>query len=229
MSESDLRQAFEILLRRPLADFDPAARYAFYYWDDIVSTEFFDEDLDLGLLARGEIVQPPYDGAPGLHVPAPWPVDLGRSVFTVDMDVKGFHRPRRGTRVAKILAAEGLTGADMADEWVSIDLCVHTDGTLFDAMRTATGTDHLVPFETDIPNFAVQPKWERRLAAISDPALRDHMRMLCLDAHSARGSGAHFVGTRYSGFHWMPEKGYQVLAAWELGEGQGSMAVAQLP
>ena len=64
--DAELVRAFEVLLRRPLAEFDAEATYAFYHWDDIMSSEFFDDDLDLGLLARGEVVAAPFDGVPVL-------------------------------------------------------------------------------------------------------------------------------------------------------------------
>ncbi|GAA1640508.1 hypothetical protein [Actinoplanes couchii] len=232
MSDHDLAQAFEILLRRPLTDFDAEATYALYHWDDMQSSEFFHGDFDLGLLTRGEIL-PPSAGVDGTFSSHVWPVDLGRSMFLIEADVPKLLRSRSGAKVGRVLAEEGLTAADLEDEWARIELRVHTDGTLFDAMRAATWTmgdpPQLTGFDPDGIGLRVKPKWEKRLAAVPHTGLRDHLRMLCLDAHSARGDGAHFAGADHPGFDWMKRKDYQVVAAWEFGEGQATSVIAQIP
>jgi hypothetical protein len=95
-----------------------------------------------------------------------------------------------------------------------------------DATWTMGGPDQLVPFD---PDCVVEPKWERRLARVGHPVLRDHLRMLCLDARSARCAGAHYVRTRHRGFGGMRKAGGRVVAAWELGEGQAYSVVTALP
>lgn len=236
--ETQLAQGFEILLRAPLTTFDPDATYAFHHWDEVVSDDFFDEDLDLALLTGGAVVGAPFDGVPALADPdedetlswKDWRVDLGRSVFLIDTDIPKLGKPRPGTHVGKVLAARGLTAEDLAEDLVHLDARIHTDGTLFDAMRHATwtmgGPDRLVPFD---PECVVQPKWERRLAAVGHDGLRDHLRMLCLDAHSARCAGAHYVRNRHPGFNGMRKAGGRVVAAWELGEAQAYSVVTALP
>lgn len=236
--EARLAQGFEILLRAPLASFDQDATYAFHHWDEAVSDDFFDEDLHLDLLTAGAVVGAPFEGVPALAETVEhdtlswkdWRIDLGRSMFEIDADIPKLRKPRPGTHVGRVLTARGMTAADLADEYVSVEARVHTDGTLFDAMRHATwtmgGPDRLVPFE---PGCTVEPKWERRLAAVGPDGLRDHLRMLCLDAHSARAAGAHYVRTRHRGFAGMRRAGGRVVAAWELGEGQAFSVVTALP
>ncbi|GAA1640499.1 hypothetical protein [Actinoplanes couchii] len=227
----ELTHAFETLLRRPLTDFEPNATYALYRQDNSVTDAFFDEDLDLDLLARGEIVGQPFDGVPGLAdtgFPGLWQVDLGRSVFLIEADdvPDSLWRHRRGTKVGKVLRRDPV---DLSEEWVSVDLRIHTDGTLFDAMRAATWTNRAFGDGGLDPALTVEPKWERRLAAIPDPGLRDHLRELCLTAESARGAGARFLGRRHPGFPWMSAKGYRVIAAWSFGESEATSLVVQIP
>lgn len=104
-----------------------------------------------------------------------------------------------------------------------------TDGTLFDAMRTATwtmaGPEHLVPFAR---GAQVEPGREESLAGVSDARLRDHLRMLCLTAHWARSDGAYFLGVGECShdLRWIADQpGHEPVAGWEFGEGQGSSGV----
>jgi hypothetical protein len=65
--DNALCQAFAILLGRPVEEF-PDATYAAY--SDIgpdLSSLFFEADFDVGPLARGEIVQPPFHTIPQLR------------------------------------------------------------------------------------------------------------------------------------------------------------------
>jgi hypothetical protein len=135
-------------------------------------------------------------------------------MFLIDADIPKLGKPRPGTHVGRVLTTRRMTAEDLAEELLHLDARIHTDGTLFDAMRHATwtmgGPDQLVPFD---PDCVVEPKWERRLARVGHPVLRDHLRMLCLDAHSARYAGAHYVRARHRGFGGMRKAGGRVVAA----------------
>ncbi|MEV8636233.1 site-specific integrase [Streptosporangium sp. NPDC051023] len=63
--------------------------------------------------------------------------------------------------------------------WLTVLLRVTTDGTLTDAMRTATfterGPEHLVSIHDMDDTFSADEPWEERLSAVTHPALRDHL------------------------------------------------------
>ncbi|MEU8660063.1 hypothetical protein [Actinoplanes philippinensis] len=192
------------------------------------------------MLARGEIVHPPYPSIPilgelleGWDLIAPhWSIDLGRSLFRAG-------DTGEGAALGLPHLDEGMTGADLGRELVErrwkprklrktfpeIDFRIHTDGSLYDAMRaaTATMTGPGEIFETG-PVHGVEPRWEQALAALPDTDLREHLSNLCRDEQTARSDGAHYLGTRDPGL----QSGAPVVAAWRIGEGQAFSAVVQL-
>jgi hypothetical protein len=235
-----LHQAFAILLGRPLKEF-PDAAYAAYFDACDLGIELFEEGFGLEPLARGEIVQPPFLAIPelgrilqGADLIMPyWSIDLGRSIFKASdinsgasLGVPELDSPIAGRDLGRILIERGLTPRDVSKTYPDIQFRAHTDGSLFDAMRFVTGThpgpDHLLRCD---PDSGIDPGWEEKLAAIAHPLLRDALRHLCRDAHTARAYGAHYSGAKNP---WFKDH-RQVIAAWGFGEGQGWSAVVQLP
>ncbi|WP_131736055.1 hypothetical protein [Actinomadura roseirufa] len=236
-----LAKAFSILLGRPLDEFDPDASYAVYYSCGDLAGELFADGFDVGPLAAGEIVHPPFATIPilgtlleGWDMIAPhWSIDLGRSVFYAgepgsgaELGVAELDTGLLGADLGRILTERGLTPPDLCKAYPEIEFRAHTDGTLTDAMRTATGTtrgpDHMFPFS---PDWGADPEWDQRLAAVAHPGVRDHFRHLCRTMDSARSNGALYLGARDPGF----EPPRSVIAAWQFGEAQSWSAVVRLP
>ncbi|WP_432829143.1 hypothetical protein [Dactylosporangium sp. CA-092794] len=236
-----LTDAFAILLGRPLEEFAPDATYAVYYSCSDLAIDLFKAGFDVAPLARGEIVAPPFTAIPilgtlleGWDLIAPhWSIDLGRSFFRAGDPGDGaaiglpeLDAGLPGSDLGHILTERGLSAGDIRDAYPEIDFRVHTDGTLFDAMRTITGTmlgpDRLFPLS---PDWGVEPSWEERLAAVAHPELKAHLRHLCRTEDSARSDGALYLGSTDPGF----EPPRPVIAAWQFGEAQSWSAVVQLP
>ncbi|MEU3603464.1 hypothetical protein ABZ714_32860 [Streptomyces sp. NPDC006798] len=261
----ELAGAFEVLLGKPLDEFPAEAEYVLYHWDDMRSSEmveeFIDGEVDLSAVVRGEPIDGDrYDDGDAPFGWTTWSLDLGRSVWLFEESAFGADGPfgePLGTALAAASApADGpereLSGADFAralaahgedldevdgDELTGLGPVVRiaTDGTLFDAMRTATwttgGPDDLIPFLQDAYEIEVEPEWEEKLRRIPDHRLRDHLRMLCLSAQSARSDGGYYLGPRESpaGFRWMTARpGHEAITGWEFGEGQGFSAIVAI-
>ncbi|MGW0589916.1 hypothetical protein [Streptosporangium sp. NPDC002607] len=135
----------------------------------------------------------------------------------------------------------GRHGVDLTNKkskklngWLTVLLRVATDGTLTDAMRAATfterGPEHLVSIhDMDDARSADEP-WEERLSAVTHPALRDHLRMLCLTEDDARSEGGFYCGADY--WPWtdvLEAVGCSLVAGWGFGESQAGTAVVRLP
>ncbi|MER7212021.1 MULTISPECIES: hypothetical protein [Streptosporangium] len=139
-----------------------------------------------------------------------------------------------GAELGPLLGRHGvdLTGeeSERLNGWLTVLLRVATDGTLPDAMRAATfterGPEHLVP----IHDMSAEEPWEERLSAVTHPALRDHLRMLCLSERDARSRGGFYYGTD----HWpwtdvLEAADCSLVAGWGFGESQAGVAVVRLP
>jgi hypothetical protein len=168
-----------------------------------------------------------------------WSLDLRRSFFFTEM--ADFSKSINAALEAAS-CDDGevvVTGADLAailakrkfdpeEQYLTTLLRVHTDGTLFDAMRAATWTmepDRLVPFNA---RAEAVPEWEDALSQVSPSALRDHLRMLCLTPYWSRSEGARYLGTGNcpSDLAWLAKRpGYSCVAGWEFGEGQASSGI----
>jgi hypothetical protein len=238
--EAELAGAFEVLLGLPLDDFDPTATYALFHWDDIMSAEFFDFFDDFDVL--GSVVSPESSGAyeGGLSW-TQWGLDLGRSLFLFDGDTATEAALRAASRddsqlvVAGADLAPALTGQefDPTEAFLTVLARVETDGTLFEAMRAATwtmdGPADLLEFNAKVD---VEEAWEEPLKRVGHPALRDHLRMLCLTEHSARSEGAFYLGARRcpNDLQWLGQQpGHRFVTGWTFGEGQASSAIFQVP
>ncbi|WP_131737946.1 hypothetical protein [Actinomadura roseirufa] len=256
--ENELAGGFEALLGRPLGAYPAEAEYAVYCWDDETSAmmmeSFLGGSLDLAAIARGELPGGEGGGEGGGEMPFgwdQWDLDPGRSLWLFDEgafelfgaaigeELRGVSTVHDGASAvsgadfARVLAAhggelEGIEAGELAfrGRWLQR---ARTDGTLFDAMRTATwtmaGPEHLASLS---PGAEVEPERDEALAGVSDARLRDHLRMLCLTAHWARGDGAYFLGAgEYPPeLRWIADQpGHEPVAGWEFGEGQGSSGV----
>ncbi|MFB7470188.1 hypothetical protein [Kitasatospora sp. NPDC056184] len=144
----------------------------------------------------------------------------------------------RGAELGALLGRHGvdLTGphATKLNTWLTVLLRVATDGTLTDAMRAATfterGPEHLVSVRDMSRARSAAEPWEERLGAVTHPALRDHLRMLCLSRADARSEGGFYSGA--DGWPWddvLEAAGCSLVAGWGFGESQAGTAVARLP
>ena len=215
------------------------------------------------VLARGDIIDPPFPTIPAFHkivegwdamiLPAGWSFDLGRSVFSgyaesgvaslgdkstvpaARAGVPELAAGLSGAELGRILVERGLTPGQLAPADPVVDLRVHTDGSLFDAMRAATATrrgpDHLFDFS---PGWGTDPEWDRRLDAVTHPGLRDHLRHLCRTEDSARSDGAYYLGVDKSGMTarragTLLERGTarRIVTSWWYGEGYAWSAVVE--
>jgi hypothetical protein len=237
-----LREAFAILLGRPLEEF-PDATYAAYYDCPEMAIQLFKEGFDLEPLARGEVVHPPFPTMPQLGeqlkgwdlIARHWSIDLGRSIFQateinsgIDRGIPELDSPILGHDLGRILTERGLTPEDIVETYPDIQFRTHTDGSLFDAMRFVTGThrgpDNLIMSRLDRV-WGFDPAWKEKLAAVGHSGLRDALCNLCRTEFGARGDGAHYLGANDPHF----TKSRQVVAAWQIGEAQAYSMVVQLP
>jgi hypothetical protein len=240
--QAQLADAFAILLGRPLEEFDPKAAYVLYHWDDVLSAELTEYVPDPEQLAG---IVPPQENAEEYPLCwASWHLDLGRSLFVLD-DEESLGEPVTdalravsrdagqivvtGTELSRVLTTHR---ASLGGTFITLLARVHSADTLFDAMRAATwtmgGPDELY---TDFAGVVVEPQWERALSTVADPVLRTHLSGICLDAHSARASGAYYSGTGTCPAALRPLEslpGYTFVTGWELGEGQAASAVFAL-
>jgi hypothetical protein len=236
-----LRHAFAILLGRPLEEF-PDATYAAYYDCNDLAIELFEESFDLGPLASGEIVRPPFPTIPqlgellkGWDLIAPhWSIDLGQSIFEATEINSGAERgvpeldsPILGRDLGRVLIERSLSPEDLHETFPDIQFRAHTDGSLFDAMRFVTGT-HRGPELLLKPRYdedwGFDPVWQEKLAAIGHQGLRDALRNLCRTENMARADGAYYLGAKEPHFG----EPRHVVAAWRFGEAQAWSAVIQL-
>lgn len=144
----------------------------------------------------------------------------------------------RGADLGPLLARHGIDLTRKTSRrlncWLTLLLRVATDGTLGDAMRAATfthrGPGHLVTFGEEGYFDSAEERWEKALSTIPDAQLRDHFRMLCLDANHARSSGAYYYGRDSWPFSTdtLKAAGCSLVAGWEFGESQAGTAVAGL-
>lgn len=228
--DENLTAAFSMILDRPVPD-DPGAYAAWYCCHDL-SYELFESGFDPAPLAEGEIVRAPFPTIPdlgalfeGWDLFAPhWTIDLGRSRFFADDEelVPGLEAGLSGRQLGRELRTRGIDPEELTEAYPTVVFRVHTDGSLFDAMRTLTGThrgaEHLLPLT---PAHGVHESWNRRFAELPDPALADHLRNLFRTEHSARSDGAYHLGTKSPAPDAFPE----VITAWQFGEAQAWSAV----
>ncbi|MFF5081691.1 hypothetical protein ACFY36_31970 [Actinoplanes sp. NPDC000266] len=232
-----LEQGFEVLLGRPLGEFDPGVPYAVYYSCGDLVDDLFAKGFDVGPLAG--IVSPPFTTMPMLRtlladwdlIAPHWSFDLSRSVFRAavagdgaEVGVPELDAGLLGSELGQSLTERGLDPRDIRDAYPEAEFRLHTDGSLLGALAAATGAmrgpDHLFALS---PDWGVDPTSDERLKAVHHPGLREHLRHLSRTRDSARSNGAYYLGAEDPGF--TPPR--PVIAAWVVGESQSWTAVVQ--
>ncbi|MGN2637729.1 hypothetical protein ACTD5D_16340 [Nocardia takedensis] len=232
--DATLAEAFSLVLDRPILE--DSGRYAAWYACPDLSYELFEEGFDPELFASGEVVGPPFEAIPGLgelfqgwdRFAAQWTIDLGESIVRADDEgLPGLTDGLTGREFGSGMSGRGLAPEDLIDSGPEVIFRVHTDGTLFDAMRALTGThrgpDHLAALEVA---HGLADDWDRRFAALGDRAVADHLRDLFRTEDSARAYGAFHLGKSDPSHGAIP---HPVVTAWRFGEGQAWSAITSLP
>ncbi|MEV8633056.1 hypothetical protein AB0395_15495 [Streptosporangium sp. NPDC051023] len=211
---------------------DPDGEYPFspWAWQFSLSESLFRFDAELlaGTGAWG-------DG--GHKGPRPFDDTFVADLRTVSSVDEAGEALVHGAELGPLLDRHGI---DLTSEesgklngWLTVLLRVATDGTLTDAMRAATFTErgpgHLVSIHDMDDAFSADEPWEERLSAVTHPALRDHLRMLCRTEDDARSEGGFYYGTD----HWpwsdlLEAVGCSLVAGWGFGESQAGTAVVRL-
>jgi hypothetical protein len=236
-----LTAAFEVLLGQSLASYDPHAVYAAFFDGNFFNELRFDRDpmwLDRDALEGRRAITIADLSLYYLDEP-PLRFDASGSVFEFDLDTLpdaaasrlaaacfssngryGLITGRSLSAVLKDFSAELLGGG-----WSVAYARIASDGTLWDAMRAATGLGltpaSLIPFNQE----ASEP-WRTRLATISHPGLRDHLAIGCGD-HS-RAEGLIYYGIVRSGGDPLEGDGCVLIANWEECDCQRQVSVVQL-
>jgi hypothetical protein len=250
----DLTQAFEILLGRPLSEFDADSTYAAFFLpttecfcgykhltpENLTADQLPDEvlrDLDLYEVVR------PHDLARSLFLFWNNGVEERRGVpFDVfesaSLPCRDAHAVLTGRAVAS-LASSGvdLTVCDGSDNAGLYDIAVRivSDGTLLDTMAAATGTrGDIVPRTFDDLEYAEGPKkkWAKRLSKVADPALREHLGTYCLNVDDARCDFWYYEkdSPTFGAFESVLDVTWKVVAGWENTDGPiMSIVVVQMP
>ncbi|GGS89436.1 hypothetical protein ACFFV7_50285 [Nonomuraea spiralis] len=216
---------------RHLPDSDGEYPFSPWTWRFNLSESLFCFDADL-LAGTG----PWGDG--GHKGPRPFDDAFVADLRTVSSVAESGESLVLGAELGPLLGRHGvdLTGTNSGklNSWLTVLLRVATDGTLTDAMRAATfterGPEHLVSIHDMNRVRSAGEPWEERLGAVTHPALRDHLRMLCLSEDDARSEGGFYCGTG----HWpwadvLEFAGCSVVAGWGFGESQSGAAVVRLP
>ncbi|MGV9557666.1 hypothetical protein [Streptomyces sp. NPDC003522] len=245
-SEADwdrhLADGFAVLLGRPLGEYDPDAVYAARVGGNLLYETGFRRDpawvrpaaltgaepvvWDCSLFDEADHT-PVFDASRSLFE---FPVPQGPSAplgteFAAALDAVRFARgPVRGADLAPLLTRYGidLTDPGFDGTWSVHLACLVSDGTLFDALRSALATgrtpEQLVPFTAE-----PEEEWEERLATITHPGLRTHLGFFCTDG------GAGLMPLQAPVTAAGPEEhGFEPVAGWEDDFGQLDITVVRL-
>lgn len=237
--EKALEDGFSALLGKPVGD--AAGEHAVFHCCPDMSAELFDEGFPARPFAEGVVVGAPFAELPvlgellaGWDLVAPhWAVDLGGTLFRAGEDSGGGEvgvpeldgRWVSGRELGGLLVERGIDAGELADAYPQVLLRARVDGTLLDALRTATGLhrgpDGLVELS---PAHGVAAEWDRALDAVGHAGVRDHLKHLCRTEDSARAHGAHYLGAREP---WDAPP-HEAVATWRMGEAQSWTAVVRL-
>jgi hypothetical protein len=255
LSDADLVIAFDVLLGKAQVPHDQPG-HAVYYASDTLDEELFPNTwVTPGALADQRPRELPWYEDDDAFSPSAWRFDLARSLFRFDSLLFDRFRPfeeafvsdvraaslfgpdevvLRGVDLGPLLARHGVDlsgeGAGKLNCWLTVLLRVATDGTLGGGMRAATFTHAQAgPLVTFNDKYTGE-QWEGPLGAVGDRELRDHLRMLCLDAHYARSDGAFYCGREWWPFttQTLERAGCSLVAGWEFGESQAGTVVVEL-
>ncbi|MEU8383548.1 hypothetical protein [Streptosporangium sp. NPDC048865] len=231
-----LTGAFEILLGRPLASFDPDAVYATFFGGNLISELGFARDAAWVNPAALRGAEPVVWDFPIFDLDEPLPeFDASRSVFEFDKaelppdfeaDLAAVCFAGRlvlGGDLAPLLERYDLAAPGLRDTWVVCYPRLVSDGTLFDAMRVATalgtGPESLLTLEAEPAE-----EWQEALAGLTPPGLSAHLGFFCTDGEE----GLMYLGTERSGGDLLAKEGCTLIANWEEGQSQVEFAVVQV-
>jgi hypothetical protein len=238
--EDLLTAAFEILLDRPLTSYDPHAIYAAFFGGNFMDEMHYNRDptwLDRDALEGGKAITISDLSLYYLNEP-PLQFDASGSIFELDLDTLPDAAASRLATACFSGRGYGLiTGRSLSavlkdfppdvlgDGWSVAYPRIASDGTLWDAMRVATGLGRtaasLIPFNQDACEH-----WRMRLATISHPGLRAHLAIGCAEPWDAEGLV--YYGADSSGKALQEKEWCVLIANWEEGQSQREVAVAQL-
>ncbi|MEU3601574.1 hypothetical protein ABZ714_23065 [Streptomyces sp. NPDC006798] len=158
---------------------------------------------------------PAGDGRSAL--PGEFAAAVGAACFSEDLV--------RGADLAPLVKRYGVDLADpaVAGAWTVFFPRLVSDGTLLGALKAALDTGHR---PEDLMESEAEPdeEWEERLAAISHPGIRDHLKHFCTDGdlglmplteEELRATG-------------LEDAGCEAVAAWEDGHGQIDITIVRL-
>jgi hypothetical protein len=245
--KDQLTAAFEILLGRPLTSYDPGAVYATFFDGDVFC------EIDFSCLFHRPCVpawldQDALDGRKTITIDGlslyyrgepPLQFDASGSVF--ELDLTALPEAAASKLTAACFSSDDsyglITGRSVsavlkdfspglpAGCWSVAYPRIASDGSLWDAMRAATGLGltpaTLIPFNQE----ASEP-WRTRLATISHPGLKAHLALGCGD-HS-RAEGLIYHGTGGSGGYPLEKEGCGLIANWEERDWYCQVSVVQL-
>ncbi|RFU41027.1 hypothetical protein DZF91_14020 [Actinomadura logoneensis] len=232
-----LTHAFEVLLGRPLGDFDQDADYAAYFGGNLIDELDFMRDAAWTSPAALRGDEPVVWESPVFDLDEPVPTfDASRSVFEfgkdglppefeADLASAAFAgRLVLGADLADLLDAHDLAGADLEGTWTVCRPRLVSDGTLYDAMRAATslgaGPESLLPFEAE-----PAAEWQEALAGLEPPGLAAHLGFFCTDGDE----GLAYLGADPRVQDRFTPEGGTVIAHWEEGQDQVELTVVRLP
>ena len=250
-STDELRRGYEIFLGKPLASFDPNARYEVWYR---VERELLPEHERLAALTLEQLVVGRPQAPSTLYDPGKgefwtrYAADYARSLFVFDRHdmpeapselvaaLQAKHYALTGEEIGRLVDQSGLAFEEIISVAWYICRRAVTDGTLLDAMHAATlssklplGIQSRSEYGEDADKIRFEPRWEHALRVIEDPVLREHLLMSCCDVQTARWAGA-WLDPKHKVDVWLEpvtKRGGEIIAIWHVGEGQAMRAVVQ--
>ncbi|MFJ5231054.1 hypothetical protein ACIQBJ_14305 [Kitasatospora sp. NPDC088391] len=146
--------------------------------------------------------------------------------FLADVDAACFRDGLiRGAELAPLVERHGVDLGDPAvlDSWQLYFPCLRSDGTLLDALCTATATGRR---PTDLLSFEVEPdeEWVEALEGIGNVELREHLAYFCTDGDE--GLMPDFDEEPPGSV--LIEEGCRAVIGWQDGHGQIDLVVLRL-
>jgi hypothetical protein len=248
--QAELRRGYEVLLGRPLDTFEANARYEVWFFVD--SELLPDHELVPELTFEQLVVGRP--AAPSVthdtRSPEFWEryaADYARTLLVYDKHdlpdapdellaaLQANHYALTGEQLAQLCDRNELDLDDMLQLcWYACRRAV-TDGSLLDAIAAATLSQSAPRGLLSRATYALgedirfEPRWEHALRGITDPVIREHLLMSCVDLQTSRWAGSWF-DPKHKADVWLEpvvKRGGEILAIWHLGEAQATRAVVK--
>ncbi len=235
--ELQLEHAFDVLLKKPVSKFDPDKQYLLYFWAD---QEVFEEEVSLDELEKPSLFEGAgkYDSGEKQLFVTRYKSDLNQSVFEFspedfDEDLPAsladickkseYSYTVAGNRLAAHVREKGLDLEEICG-YARIWRRVVTDGSLFNAMQTATytmgGEDSMLTADLieDPDLVEVKEEWKQLLQEVENEKLQYHLLLLCQTHQASRCVGFEYRG-KDDNLELRNDEA-EVLAVWRAGEGQ---------